>query len=81
LLAFKQRLHELGWIESGNIWFDYRFTGQDAKRIRVRGPKNTLGASDYLKTPPGLRQKRLLPPIARARRFGDGSACPYKPPV
>lgn len=35
LSAFKRRLHELGWIESRNIRFDYRFTGQDAKRIRM----------------------------------------------
>jgi putative ABC transport system substrate-binding protein len=35
LAAFKQRLHELGWIESRNIRFDYRFTGQDAERIRT----------------------------------------------
>ena len=35
LAAFKQRLHDLGWIESRNIRFDYRFTGQDAERIRT----------------------------------------------
>ncbi len=35
LSAFKQRLHELGWIENRNIRFDYRFTGQDAERIRT----------------------------------------------
>jgi putative ABC transport system substrate-binding protein len=35
LAAFKQRLHELGWIEGGNIRFDYHFTGQDAERIRT----------------------------------------------
>jgi putative ABC transport system substrate-binding protein len=35
LAAFKQRLHELGWIESRKIRFDYRFTGQDAERIRT----------------------------------------------
>ena len=35
LAAFKQRLHELGWIESRNIRFDYHFTGQDAERIRT----------------------------------------------
>jgi len=33
LAAFKQRLHELGWIENRNIRFDYLFTGQDAERI------------------------------------------------
>jgi putative tryptophan/tyrosine transport system substrate-binding protein len=35
LSAFKQRLHELGWIESRNIRLDYRFTGQDTERIRT----------------------------------------------
>jgi putative ABC transport system substrate-binding protein len=35
LSAFKQRFHELGWIESHSIRFDYRFTGQDAGRIRT----------------------------------------------
>jgi ABC-type uncharacterized transport system substrate-binding protein len=33
LSAFKQRLHELGWIESRNIRFNYRFSSQDAERI------------------------------------------------
>ena len=35
LSAFKERLHELGWIEGRNIRFDYRFTGQDPERIRA----------------------------------------------
>jgi putative ABC transport system substrate-binding protein len=35
LSAFKQGLHELGWIENRNIRFDYRFTGQDAEGIRT----------------------------------------------
>ncbi len=35
LTAFKQRLHELGWIEGRNIRFEYRFTVQDAERIRT----------------------------------------------
>jgi putative tryptophan/tyrosine transport system substrate-binding protein len=35
LSAFKQRLDALGWIENRNIRFDYRFTGQDAERIRT----------------------------------------------
>jgi hypothetical protein len=34
LLAFKQRLHELGWDEGRNIQFEYRFTGQVPQRIR-----------------------------------------------
>ena len=35
LSAFKQRLHELGWIETRNIRLDIRFTDQDADRIRT----------------------------------------------
>ena len=35
LSAFLQRLHELGWIEGRNIRPDYRFTGQDAERMRA----------------------------------------------
>src|SRR5215472_1629371 len=35
LSAFRQRLQELGWIEGRSIRFDYRFTGQDAGRIRT----------------------------------------------
>ena len=35
LSAFRQRLQELGWIESRSIRFDYRFTGQDVGRIRT----------------------------------------------
>src|SRR5215472_3860926 len=35
LSAFRQRLQELGWIESRSIRLDYRFTGQDAERIHA----------------------------------------------
>jgi len=35
LTAFKQRLHEFGWIEGSNFRIEYRFTGQDAERIRA----------------------------------------------
>jgi putative ABC transport system substrate-binding protein len=41
LSAFKHRLDELGWIESRNIRFDYRFTGQDAERIH-RGTEELI---------------------------------------
>jgi putative tryptophan/tyrosine transport system substrate-binding protein len=33
LSAFKQRLHELDWVEGRNIQFDYRFTSQDADAL------------------------------------------------
>ena len=35
LPAFKQRLHDLGWIENRNIRIEYRFTGQNTDRIRA----------------------------------------------
>jgi ABC-type uncharacterized transport system substrate-binding protein len=35
LSAFRQRLHELGWDEGGNIRFDYRFTDQVPERMRA----------------------------------------------
>jgi putative tryptophan/tyrosine transport system substrate-binding protein len=35
LLAFQQRLHELGWDEPRNIRLDYRFTGQVPERMRT----------------------------------------------
>jgi len=35
LAAFKQGLRELGWIEGSNFRIEYRFTGQDAERIRT----------------------------------------------
>ncbi len=34
-LPFKQRLQELGWIESRNIRFEYRLTGEEAESIRI----------------------------------------------
>jgi putative tryptophan/tyrosine transport system substrate-binding protein len=35
LSAFRQGLREHGWIEGRNIQLDYRFTGQDADRMRA----------------------------------------------
>jgi putative ABC transport system substrate-binding protein len=35
LSAFRQRLHELGWVEGFNIRLDYHFTDQDAERMRA----------------------------------------------
>jgi putative ABC transport system substrate-binding protein len=48
LSAFKQRLHELGWIESRSIRFDYRFTGQDAGRIRTGAEELIALAPDVI---------------------------------
>jgi putative ABC transport system substrate-binding protein len=47
LSAFKQRLRELGWIETRNIQLDIRFTGQDANRIRA-------GAEELIALSPNL---------------------------
>ena len=33
LSAFKQRLHDLGWIENRNIRLEYRYQGSDIERI------------------------------------------------
>ena len=35
VVAFVQGLRELGWIEGGNIRFDYRWAGADSTRIRT----------------------------------------------
>jgi putative ABC transport system substrate-binding protein len=43
-LPFKQRLQELGWIDSRNIRFEYRLTGEDAESIRV-GAKELVAAA------------------------------------
>ena len=48
LSAFKQRLHELGWVESRSIRFDYRFTGQDAGRIRTGAEELIALAPDVI---------------------------------
>jgi putative ABC transport system substrate-binding protein len=48
LSSFKQRLHELGWIESRSIRFDYRFTGQDAGRIRTGAEELIALAPDVI---------------------------------
>ncbi len=45
--AFKQRLHELGWVEAHNIQFDVHFTTQDIDRIRV-------GAAELVASAPEL---------------------------
>ena len=48
LSAFRQRLQELGWIESRSIRFDYRFTGQDAGRIRTGAEELIALAPDVI---------------------------------
>ena len=48
LSAFLQRLHELGWIEGRNIRLDYRFTGQDAERMRAGSAELIALAPDII---------------------------------
>jgi len=48
LPAFKQRLRDLGWIENRNIRFEYRFTGQNADRIRAGAEELVAGAPDVI---------------------------------
>lgn len=48
LFAFKQRLHELGWIEGRNMRLDYRFTGQSAERIRTGSEQLIALAPDVI---------------------------------
>jgi ABC-type uncharacterized transport system substrate-binding protein len=48
LLAFKQRLHELGWDEGRNIRFDFRFTGQVPDRMRAGSEELIALAPDII---------------------------------
>jgi ABC-type uncharacterized transport system substrate-binding protein len=48
LSAFQQRLHELGWIEGRNIRLDYRFTGQEAERMRAGSAELIALAPDII---------------------------------
>jgi putative ABC transport system substrate-binding protein len=45
---FKQRLQELGWIESRNIRFEYRLTGEDAEGIHVGARELVEAAPDVI---------------------------------
>jgi putative ABC transport system substrate-binding protein len=60
LSAFKQRLHELGWIEPRNIRIDFRFTGQNADRIRT-------GAEELIALSPNLIVVWANPAVAILR--------------
>ena len=48
LSTFRQRLHELGWVEGRNIRFDYRFTGQVPERMRVGSQELIALAPDII---------------------------------
>src|SRR5262245_10987466 len=48
LPAFKQRLHDLGWIESRNIRLEFRFTGDNVERIRTGAGELVAGAPDVI---------------------------------
>jgi putative tryptophan/tyrosine transport system substrate-binding protein len=61
LSAFKQRLHELGWIETRNIRLDIRFTDQDADRIRT-------GAEELIALSPNVIVVWANPAVAILRK-------------
>src|SRR5689334_2279945 len=48
LLAFRQRLHDLGWDEGRNIRFDQRFTGQVSERMRAGAEELIALAPDII---------------------------------
>jgi putative ABC transport system substrate-binding protein len=48
LLAFKQRLQDLGWIDGRNVRVDYRFTGGLTERIRVQARELVTLAPDAI---------------------------------
>jgi putative ABC transport system substrate-binding protein len=48
LPPFRQRLHELGWIEGRNIRIEYRLTGEDAEHIRVGAQELIALAPDVI---------------------------------
>jgi putative ABC transport system substrate-binding protein len=64
LSAFKQRLHELGWIEARNIQVDIRFTGQNADRIRT-------GAEELIALSPNLIVVWANPAVAILRNVAS----------
>jgi len=67
LLAFKQRLQDLGWIEGRNVRVDYRFTGGLTERIRVQARDLVALAPDaiFATTNPAvaalLQETRTIP--------------------
>ncbi len=46
--AFKQRLHDLGWIENRNIRLEYRYQGSDIERIRAGAAELVALAPDII---------------------------------
>jgi putative tryptophan/tyrosine transport system substrate-binding protein len=48
LLAFKQRLQDLGWIDGRNIRVEYWFTGGDTERIRIAARDLVAVAPDVI---------------------------------
>jgi ABC-type uncharacterized transport system substrate-binding protein len=47
-LPLKQRLHELGWTDNGNIHFDIHLTGEDAGSIRLAAKELVATAPDVI---------------------------------
>jgi len=48
LATFRQRLHDFGWSEGRNIRFDYRFTGENAERMRTAAADVVAMAPDVI---------------------------------
>ena len=72
LPTFKQRLHELGWVEDHNIRFDFQFTGQNAELIRTGAEELVAAAPDVIfvwsnPAVAGLRQATRTIPIIFAQ--------------
>jgi putative ABC transport system substrate-binding protein len=48
LVAFKQRLQDLGWADGRNVRIDYRFTGENTERIRIGAVELVAVAPDVI---------------------------------
>jgi putative ABC transport system substrate-binding protein len=48
LVAFKQRLQDLGWADGRNVRIDYRFTGENTECIRIGAVELVAVAPDVI---------------------------------
>jgi ABC-type uncharacterized transport system substrate-binding protein len=69
LVAFRQRLAELGWNDGHNVRLDYRFAGTDIERLRVHAAELVALAPDvmFAHSNPGLaalrQENRTIPTV------------------
>jgi putative ABC transport system substrate-binding protein len=69
LVAFRQRLAELGWTDGRNVRLDYRFVGSDIERLRVNAAELVALAPDvmFAHSNPGLaalrQENRTIPTV------------------